>query len=212
METLYRIVFNGETLSGLTAEQIIEAFVTRFLVREQRARKIVLGGRHTVLKRGLDQVKAQRYSSALKKIGLLIVLKPQSPVTEPPLSVELNPSIDLSHSEMASYYDTPASKPVSAPASGPCRRLVALSQVPTARGFPCHGGLPVVRADGGALSRPARRTGERDGRGQWRQPLCPAGGGLDPTRDRLERRGTAPTPAGICRPGLGLGAGGLGAL
>ena len=121
METLYRIVFNGETLPGLAAEQIIEAFVKRFRVREQRAREIVLGGRRTVLKRGLDQTKAQRYSTALKKVGLLIVLEPQPqlPVSELPVSVELNPSIDLGHSEMASYYDdTPASQLASAPALG----------------------------------------------------------------------------------------------
>ena len=121
METLYRIVFNGETLPGLTTEQIIEAFVKRFRVREQRAREIILGGSRTVLKRGLDQTKAQRYSAALKKVGLLIVLEPQ-PESPPPtsqLSVDLTPSIDLGHSELASYYDdTPASLPVSAPASG----------------------------------------------------------------------------------------------
>jgi len=113
METLYRIVFNGETVPGLTAQQIIDAFAARFRVREQRAREIVLGGGRTVLKRGLDPLKAQRYSAALKQVGLLIVLEPQSPTPASTLSVELNPSIDIGQSEMADYYDcTPEPKPV----------------------------------------------------------------------------------------------------
>ena len=118
-ETLYRIVFNGETIPGLTAQQIVDAFSKRFQVRAEKAREILLNGGRTVLKRNLDQHRAQRYSSALHKVGLLVVMEPQNPARfAPPLSVELNPSIDIAQSEIASaFYDAapPSQVPVPPP-------------------------------------------------------------------------------------------------
>lgn len=118
-ETLYRIVFNGETVPGLTAQQIIDAFAKRFQIREEKAREILLSGTRAVLKRNLDQHRAHRYSSALQKVGLLVVMEPQNPNRfKSNLSVEINPSIDIVQSELASsIYEHPSS--MSEPSAAP---------------------------------------------------------------------------------------------
>jgi hypothetical protein len=99
MDTRYRIVFSGELVPGEPARKIIEAFATRFRVREETARGIILGGSRTVLKRDLSESRAQRYSTALKEVGLLVVLEPQGLDPSSQLRVDQAPSIDLRHTE-----------------------------------------------------------------------------------------------------------------
>jgi len=99
MDTRYRIVFSGELVPGEPARKIIEAFATRFRVREETARDIILGGSRTVLKRDLSESRAQRYSKALKEVGLLVVLEPQGLDPSSQLRVDQPPSIDLRHTE-----------------------------------------------------------------------------------------------------------------
>jgi len=210
METLYRIVFNGETLPGLTAEQIIAAFVKRFRVREQRAREIILAGRRTVLKHGLDQAKAQRYSAALKKVGLLIVLEPQ-PESPPPtsqLSVDLTPSIDIGHSEMASYYDdTPTSQALSQPASAPASGLTAeWSRCPKCRQPAVSPVTGVCQACGLVVERYlARRAEQANGAGAARgdNPYAPPTADLTPPA--RGGRGAALRPPRAVSAGRGWG-------
>jgi hypothetical protein len=127
MDTRYRIVFSGELVPGEPARKIIEAFAARFRVREETARDIVLGGDRTVLKRNLNEARAQRYSKALKEVGLLVVLEPQGfdPISE--LRVDQPPSIDLRHtesmfcqSELVSEFPLASARPAGATACPKC--------------------------------------------------------------------------------------------
>jgi uncharacterized membrane protein len=133
-ETLYRIVFDGKTIPGLTAQQIIDAFSKRFQVREEKARAIVLSNGRTVLKRNLDQHRAQRYSSVLHEVGLLVVIEPEHPERlTTPRSVSLNPSINITQSEFASsVYDTAPPSQTSVPPVAP-QDAVAPAAAPTPR-------------------------------------------------------------------------------
>ncbi len=110
MDTRYRIVFSGELVPGEPARKIIEAFATRFRVREETAQDIILGGARTVLKRNLNESRAQRYSTALKEVGLLVVLEPQGLDPGSEFRVEQAPSIDLRHTESMFSQSDPVSE------------------------------------------------------------------------------------------------------
>jgi hypothetical protein len=115
METLYRVVFAGELVPGVPAQQIIEAFAARFQVREDTARGIILSGDRIVLKHDLTRERAQRYRGALEETGLRVVLEPQEVDPIESMEIEQPPSMDLRHSEgLFPQSDLPA-EPARAP-------------------------------------------------------------------------------------------------
>lgn len=72
----YDVVFYGEILAGFTEELVKEGFSKLFKMSADRVDKIFTSSR-VVLKSGLDEASAQKYQSALEKIGALTVLEQQ---------------------------------------------------------------------------------------------------------------------------------------
>ncbi|MFZ0788778.1 MAG: hypothetical protein WAM94_04045, partial [Chromatiaceae bacterium] len=77
METLYRLVFNGELTPGADTEAVVAAFAKRFRVDESTARDVIRSRNRRVLKRDLDLQHMERYRSALEHIGLVVALERQ---------------------------------------------------------------------------------------------------------------------------------------
>ena len=122
MPTQYRIVFTGDLVPGEPTRKIIEAFAARFRVREELAQDIVLTHNRKVLKHDLDEVRALRYSDALRKCGLLVTMELQQYEMSPALAIEQEPSIDLRQTESmfppSELITEPAAGSVPAPAPG----------------------------------------------------------------------------------------------
>ena len=175
MDTRYRIVFSGELFPGEPARKIIEAFATRFRVREETASDIILGGKRTVLKRNLNESRAQRYSKALKEVGLLVVLEPQGVDPSSEFRVEQAPSIDLRHTEsmfpqsdLVSEFPLANARPAGAT---PCPKCGAKSVAPL---------TGVCQACGVVVERfIARQNGRPTGNGQD-DPYAPPAADLTP--------------------------------
>ncbi|WP_295456679.1 BPSS1780 family membrane protein [uncultured Thiodictyon sp.] len=121
MAPLYCIVFMGELVPGLAAEQIITALAARCGMTQQRARELILGGRRAVLKCGLDPAEAQRYSSELREIGLVVELEPEGrmPAAGQSLEIDLDRTVVLA--KRPAFDGNPYAAPkadLTAPASG----------------------------------------------------------------------------------------------
>lgn len=97
MAPLYCIVFMGELVPGVAAEQIIAALAARCGMTPQRARELILGGRRTVLKSGLDLAEAQRYGNELRALGLVVELEPEGrlPAAGQSLEIDLDRTVVL---------------------------------------------------------------------------------------------------------------------
>ena len=180
MSTRYRIVFTGELVPGKPTREIIEAFATRFQVREETAQDIVLSHNRTVLKHDLDEARALRYSAALKKVGLLVSVEPLQYEMSPALAIEQEPSIDLRQTEAmltpAELITEPALAPVSVPGGQRCPKCRADAVSPL---------TGVCQACGVVVERYlARQVAAANGAGN---PYAP------PTADLTA---TAPAPAG----------------
>ncbi|WP_295412950.1 BPSS1780 family membrane protein, partial [uncultured Thiodictyon sp.] len=75
---------------GLAAEQIVTAFAERCRMTQQRARELILGGRRSVFKCGLDAIEAQRYAGELREIGLVVELEPEGRMSAAGQSLEID--------------------------------------------------------------------------------------------------------------------------
>lgn len=79
METLYQIVFSGKLVPGKSLQDIVPSLSSRFRLREETARGLILGGEGRVLKHNLTASAAAHYREALEEVGLVVLVKPQDP-------------------------------------------------------------------------------------------------------------------------------------
>lgn len=120
METLYRIVYSGALRPGEPVERIIESFSARFRVPAATAREIILSSGRTVLKHDLERARAERYSAALRGVGLLVALEPQGESADAARAPEKDRPSGLPSGESLSQQAGPANGPSQpeAPADG----------------------------------------------------------------------------------------------
>ena len=120
-DAVYAVVFKGEVLDGFSREQVQASFARLFGLSGERLEQLFSQPR-AVLKKGLSQDEARRYSSALQRIGAaasverLVTARPAS-VVQPP-AVPAVQSVAVPPLAIAMPEDaTPRQRPVPEPAS-----------------------------------------------------------------------------------------------
>ena len=94
-EPLFDIVYTGEIIAP-DRQQVIDAFAALFKLDPARA-KAILGSSRRVLKKGVSESLAQRYSKKLSEIGVLVAVEPHIP--DPETVISLEPESEPSESE-----------------------------------------------------------------------------------------------------------------
>jgi uncharacterized membrane protein len=72
MSDTCKVIFAGELKQGFEPEKIIEVFSEKFSVSREKAEKLIKSGKDVVLKRGLNEERAEKYKKVLEKIGLVV--------------------------------------------------------------------------------------------------------------------------------------------
>jgi uncharacterized membrane protein len=93
VDNRFKIVFSGELVDDIRAEEAIERLVSGLGVPEARARNLVLDGQRHVLKRNLDAESAEKYRAGLREAGLLVRVEPEE---TPAVELSLSPADDSS--------------------------------------------------------------------------------------------------------------------
>ncbi|MDO6562229.1 BPSS1780 family membrane protein [Amphritea sp. 1_MG-2023] len=79
MTDQFKVVFTGALLNDREPAAVISAFAEKFRCSEAKARGLITAGKATVIKSGLERLKADKYQTALTAIGLeveVVALKP----------------------------------------------------------------------------------------------------------------------------------------
>lgn len=84
MEALFKVIYTGKLRAGANKEDVCAAFIKRFGVSDEKAQKLLNASGEVLLKKDLNQAKAESYREALEKLGMLIRLEPMN--QEPALS------------------------------------------------------------------------------------------------------------------------------
>lgn len=84
MEALFKVIYTGKLRAGASKEDVCAAFIKRFGVSDEKAQRLLSASGEVLLKKELNQAKAESYREALEKIGMLIRLEPVN--QEPALS------------------------------------------------------------------------------------------------------------------------------
>ncbi len=87
MESKFNVVHSG-LQEGITAEEFIEKFCSKFGISEKKAQQIVAATSDVVIKKDLDEKKAKQYAAAFETCGMItrldeIVPEPQGLSLEP---------------------------------------------------------------------------------------------------------------------------------
>jgi uncharacterized membrane protein/ribosomal protein L32 len=75
MTETYKVIFTGKLHEGFEPDQVVRNFCAQFKQSQDVAEKLLNRGKEVVLKTGLNQEQAERYRSALEKIGLQVRLE-----------------------------------------------------------------------------------------------------------------------------------------
>lgn len=78
----FNIVFSGELVGDIRAEEAIKRLVSIFGLSAAKARNLILDGQRHVLKRDIDAETADKYRVALERAGLRALVEPAEPLTE----------------------------------------------------------------------------------------------------------------------------------
>ncbi|MBN0986673.1 BPSS1780 family membrane protein [Amphritea pacifica] len=89
MSDQFKVVFSGTITEGFEPETVITAFAEKFKCSDAKARGLVMAGKETLIKSGLDRVKAERYVAVLTAIGLDVKLVAPQPAVKPAMAFEL---------------------------------------------------------------------------------------------------------------------------
>lgn len=160
-DAVYAVVFKGEVLDGFSREQVQASFARLFGLNAERLEQLFSQPR-AVLKKGLSEDEARRYSSALQRIGAaasverMRAAQPAS-AAPPPAAGPAAPALAIVMPEAAPPQPSPAPRPASpglaspGPESGP-GRVVFDGMAPR------NDGAPPLRADAQEqAARPAAR-------------------------------------------------------
>lgn len=79
MSESYQVIFTGELQPGKAAEHVIDRFSEKFKLERGKAELLIRGARSVVLKKGLDQEKAEKYLAVLRHIGMVVESNPKLP-------------------------------------------------------------------------------------------------------------------------------------
>jgi len=72
----FKVVFTGRLPPGVDAEAVSEDFSARVGIAREQASALLTRGQEAVLKTGVDQGVAERFRTALERIGLVVRLQP----------------------------------------------------------------------------------------------------------------------------------------
>lgn len=88
MDSKFNVLYRG-LQEGITTEEFIEKFCSKFGLSEQKARQIAASTSDVVIKKDLDENKAKQYAAALEACGMIVQLDEIS--AEPAGSLSLEP-------------------------------------------------------------------------------------------------------------------------
>ncbi|BBB25953.1 BPSS1780 family membrane protein [Amphritea japonica] len=97
MSDQYKVVFTGKLAEDREPEDIITAFAGTFKCSEEKARVLVMSGKATPIKSGLEKAKAEKYQAVLVAMGLEVELVAPQPAAKPAFAFEIegdSPSAD----------------------------------------------------------------------------------------------------------------------
>ena len=97
METTFNIVFSGQFKAGLSRDDVLPGFATRFNISEEQAEAMLPLEGETILKRGVDEAKAEKFRQILDELGVVVETQP----------TEKEPEQDPAAVEGASQDDSP---------------------------------------------------------------------------------------------------------
>ena len=114
MSDQYKVVFTGKLAEDREPEDIITAFAKTFKCSEEKARALVMSGKETPIKSGLEKAKAEKYQAVLVAMGLDAELVAPQPAVKPSFAFEIEGESSSSDADDSSLTTTADAKEGSA--------------------------------------------------------------------------------------------------
>jgi hypothetical protein len=95
MSEVFSVIYTGKLASSADQARLVNLFSEKFKLGQEKARKLIIGGRPVTLKKDLDREKALKYREALEKLGMMIEIdpdpdpKPEEPSYPSELTLEI---------------------------------------------------------------------------------------------------------------------------
>ncbi|MCG8488044.1 MAG: hypothetical protein MI756_11300 [Chromatiales bacterium] len=83
MSEVYQVIYSGKLQPSADQSRLVALFSEKFKLGQEKAQRLITGGKAITLKKDLDLDKALKYREALEKLGMIIVIDPDPDLVTP---------------------------------------------------------------------------------------------------------------------------------